>query len=532
VTERARANILLVDDRPENLLVLKATLASLGENLIDARSGKEALKYLLEEEFAVILLDVMMPDMDGFETARLIREREKSRHTPIIFVTAMLRDDADAFKGYSVGAVDYIMKPFQPEILRSKVSVFVDLFRKTEEIKRQADVIRLNEQREFVVKLTEAERLTELERERVQSERNAIHSILQHAPMGIARLNSKLIISDMNDVFAEQFALEKDDSVGKNLFDVIEWLPDSLRQAVEANHPCQLSQQKMVIESGEKNLYCDIATWPVTAIREAGIGTIFLALDVTERVKLDTQRKDFVATLAHDLQTPVIASDRALSLIMGKVTDSIAPETFKLVSMLKKNNENLLHMIESLLDVYHYEAGAQSLYFDDVDLKLLTTTCIDEIRVLASEQGLMVSAKIPDDLSTVLADRTAMRRVITNLLDNAIKFTPPGGTIEVRGYNSGSQVTLEVEDSGIGIPPADRAHLFERYWHGIGRKTFKNSNGLGLFLCKQIIDSHHGRIECESEVGKMTVFRICLPIDAKAKHTSEQQLTSPANLKK
>ena len=103
------------------------------------------------------------------------------------------------------------------------------------------------------------------------------------------------------------------------------------------------------------------------------LAPLLLAHDVTERVLLDTQRKDFVATLAHDLQTPVIASDRALSLILNKLQDNVQPDTIKLLSMLKKNNENLLHMIESLLDLYHYEAGAQALYFDDVDLKLLAT---------------------------------------------------------------------------------------------------------------------------------------------------------------
>jgi signal transduction histidine kinase len=184
-------------------------------------------------------------------------------------------------------------------------------------------------------------------------------------------------------------------------------------------------------------------------------------------------------------------------------------------------------MIESLLDVYHYEAGAQSLYFDDVDLKLLATTCVEEIKVLASDQGLKVILNLPDNLPTVRADRTAMRRVITNLLDNAIKFTPPDGTIEVRGHTQDGQVILAVEDSGMGIPPEDRAHLFERFWHGVGRKTFKKSNGLGLYLCKQIIDSHHGRIECTSEVGKMTIFRICLPIESKSDNADHpKQLTS------
>ncbi|HMA36073.1 MAG TPA: ATP-binding protein [Chloroflexia bacterium] len=140
-----RVNILLVDDRPENLLALEAILADLDQHLVRAHSGTEALKCLLQQEFAVILLDVQMPDMDGFELATLIRERAKSRHTPIIFLTAINKSDTHVFRGYSVGAVDYLLKPFAPEVLRSKVSVFVDLFQKTQEVERQlAEMQRLN----------------------------------------------------------------------------------------------------------------------------------------------------------------------------------------------------------------------------------------------------------------------------------------------------------------------------------------------------------------------------------------------------
>jgi len=130
--------ILLVDDEPKNLLALEAVLADEGRTLTHASSGAEALMYLLQEDFAVILLDVNMPGMDGFETAALVRDREKSRDTPIIFLTAAIQGETYVTRGYSLGAVDYIFKPFEPDILRSKVAVFVQLFRKTEEVKRQA----------------------------------------------------------------------------------------------------------------------------------------------------------------------------------------------------------------------------------------------------------------------------------------------------------------------------------------------------------------------------------------------------------
>jgi CheY-like chemotaxis protein/anti-anti-sigma regulatory factor len=137
-----RVNILMVDDHPQNLMALEAVLGDMGQNLVRANSGREALKHLLDQEFALILLDVQMPGLDGYETAELAREREQSRHTPIIFLTAINQSDAQVFKGYSSGAVDYMFKPFVPEVLRAKVSAFVDLYRSTQEVKRQAELLR------------------------------------------------------------------------------------------------------------------------------------------------------------------------------------------------------------------------------------------------------------------------------------------------------------------------------------------------------------------------------------------------------
>ena len=146
-----KVNILLVDDQPNNLLALESILGS-DQNLVRASSGRAALRALLERDFAVILLDVLMPDLDGFETAALIRERDKSRHTPIIFLTALSRNETHVFRGYELGAVDYIFKPYEPEILRSKVNVFVELFRKTQAITRQAhELARLSRQNELIL---------------------------------------------------------------------------------------------------------------------------------------------------------------------------------------------------------------------------------------------------------------------------------------------------------------------------------------------------------------------------------------------
>ena len=166
------ADILMVDDRPENLLALEAILTDLGQKMVKAHSGSEALKKLLGQDFAVILLDVQMPGMDGYETAKLIRERERTRYTPIIFLTAYDRSESAVSKGYGVGAVDFLFKPLVPEILRAKVSAFIELYKKTEEVKRQAEQLRAAEQRQMEQQLVAERQDWESRRLREEMERD------------------------------------------------------------------------------------------------------------------------------------------------------------------------------------------------------------------------------------------------------------------------------------------------------------------------------------------------------------------------
>ena len=200
-----KTNILLVDDRPENLMALEAILSSLGQNLVKANSGREALRALLNQEFALVLLDVQMPDMDGFEIAAIIRERQRLQHTPIIFLTAINKDEKHIFKGYSLGAVDYVCKPFDPEVLKTKVKVFIEQFKRTAEAKNQANQLRqsnqeldvLNEtlerrvrERTAQLEAINAELSTEIaERKRIEGEREEILIREQQARLQAERAN-------------------------------------------------------------------------------------------------------------------------------------------------------------------------------------------------------------------------------------------------------------------------------------------------------------------------------------------------------
>ena len=173
-----RISILIVDDQQKNLLAMEAVLDSPNYRLVTATSGADALRALLKENFALILLDVMMPDMDGYETAELIRSRPRTRYVPIIFVTAFSTSEIDVARGYDVGAVDYLFKPIVPQILRSKVAAFADMYRKGEEIKRQEQRLRLLQQREYEATLADAKR--RLETELLQRQMSVAREIQQH----------------------------------------------------------------------------------------------------------------------------------------------------------------------------------------------------------------------------------------------------------------------------------------------------------------------------------------------------------------
>jgi signal transduction histidine kinase len=220
-----KVNILLVDDQPANLVALEAMLQGLGQNLIRAESGREALKWLLTHDFAVILLDVKMPDMDGFDTAALIRQREKSRHTPIIFLTAADQSQSQAVRGYSVGAVDYLVKPVVPEFVRSKVAVFVELAKKSELLRRQAQMLRANEQaaREQAAEQAELVRDLEHKNRELESFSYAVSHDLR-APLRRIDSYSKAIL----DSHADRL-----DDTGRKFFDRVRQSSREMTQLID-----------------------------------------------------------------------------------------------------------------------------------------------------------------------------------------------------------------------------------------------------------------------------------------------------------
>ncbi len=541
-----KVKILIVDDNQLNLSALTAALNDSRLEMVSAKSGAEALKCLLADDYALVLLDVQMPDIDGFETARLIRLREKTKHIPIIFITAMYREEAEAFKGYSLGAVDYIIKPYSKDVLKSKVSVFVNLYLMREEVKRQAEVILAHEKREHEAKLLETQRRLEEETFKAKEEHRITQQILEHAPVGIVHVGNDFSINEVNTTIS---ALSGHDSINlqnKNIFEAFPWLPaQPFKEALEEGKKFFAREFRVDTAADQDDYegktngnsdvakigtseeptslgYFDLAIWPVESEDQRIIGAVLIAVDVSERVEHARYREDFVATLTHDLQTPVIATDRAIELLINSSANQLDESQVMLVTKLRENNGNLLKMIQQLLDVYRYEANAQPHFFDTLNLGITAESCLDHMSAIVKDHDLTVRLEIPTNLKKVWADHTAIRRVLTNLLENAIKYSPRGSTIKVAARNLPGNVLFSIANTGAGIQPEDLPKLFRRYWHKSPEKTYKHSWGLGLYLCKKIVEAHNGEIWCESDPGQLTTFYVKLPVQKPEEKSNRQ----------
>ena len=510
---RRKANILLVDDQPNNLIALEAMLGDLGHNLVRAESGTKALKALLDEEFALILLDVQMPEMDGFETAALIREREKSRRTPIIFVTALSRSETNVFKGYSLGAVDYLFKPIVPDILRSKVGVFVDLYFKTEEIQEQArELGRLSRQNQL---------------------------ILNSAAEGVLGVDRQGMSTFVNPAAARMIGCTVPELVGKHIHDILH------PRGTCPSEQCRLldalrGDERMEIHDGTfyKN---DKTPFPVEftgspMLNEQGepLGAVMTFRDVTERraaaqaqenerlyreAQAANRAKDeFLATLSHELRTPMTA-------ILGWVRllrlGDLDQESFEMaIDAIERSSAVQAQLIEDLLDVSRIVAGKLRLNMASVDLKEVVHRATETVRHTAEEKKIELRVEQENELPHIHGDANRLQQVVWNLLTNAIKFTPEGGRVTVKLENSDNDVCIRVTDTGQGINPEFLPFVFDRFRQANSSETRAHGGlGIGLAIVRHLSELHGGSVAAESEgMGKGSTFTISLPI-AKAGET-------------
>ncbi|MEG4069582.1 response regulator [Microcoleus sp. Pol11C2] len=509
-----RVNVLLVDDRPENLVALEAILNSPSYHLVQANSGAEALRCLLNEDFAVILLDVQMPGMDGFETATLIRSRDRSRATPIIFITAFSSNDTHVFKGYSLGAVDYLFKPLEPEILTSKVQVFVELFQKTVEVKQQAT------------------QLAAVNNELSKSEER-FRTLCACSPLGIYLADVEGRCTYINPRCQAICGLTLEESLAEiwqrevhpedRERVVADWLA-WIKEGHEFSNEFRLAGSETV-------RWINVQSSPMFSDLGKLIGHVGTVRDVTDRKQAEEERSrlireqvarqeaeranqmkdEFLAILSHELRTPLNAILGWSRLLRSKTFDQ---ETIdKALETIERNAKSQSQLIEDILDVSRILRGKLNLNKHPIRLESAINLAIDSLQPLAEEKSIVLELTCSPNVGEVIGDFDRLQQIVWNLLSNAIKFSPQEGKVQVRLESVGDEAQIEIIDSGIGIAPDFLPYVFDRFRQADSSTTRSYGGlGLGLAIVRHLVELHGGKVYAENNPGEGAKFTVALPV--------------------
>jgi signal transduction histidine kinase len=349
----------------------------------------------------------------------------------------------------------------------------------------------------------------------LETQRRVTKAIVEDAPIGIARLSADLRIIECNTEFVSMIGKSDRDSIlGNPLAGVVPSLSLELFQHVfETGQPQNRSAELLHLSEDDPPGYFDWAIWPIKDEVGATSGLVSMFVDATDRVLLQQQREDFVATLTHDLKTPILAANRAIRLLMDGDYGPLVDNQLKILDTILQSNSALYKMVQTLLDVYRYDSGAKRLSLAQNDLTQTITATCEELRMLCDTKDVTLAIKLPESPYTVVYDAEEIRRVLQNLLDNSLKFTPRGGTISVGLEESESFVRITVADTGRGICEEDQPKLFQRFWQSASSGgRYYASTGLGLYLCRKIVELHGGKIACESASGRGSRFHFSLPL--------------------
>jgi PAS domain S-box-containing protein len=507
-----RVNVLIVDDRADNLLVLEAILADLPINPVRALSGAQALARLAEEEFAVVLLDVQMRDLDGFETAKRIRKNEKTRTTPIIFITGFDTSDLSVDEAYSLGAVDYLVKPLRPAILCAKVSGFVELYLKTEEIRRQAEQLRGMEKR--------------LADEALRRSEQRFAGFMQHLPglAWIKDLDGRYVYA--NEAAERILAPSCEGLYGKTDHDLFppetaSQFCENDRKALESGSGIQ-SIETLRHEDGLVH-HSLVSKFPIPGSdgRPAFVGG--MAIDISDRLRAeealrqaDQQKDKFLAMLGHELRNPISGIAGAVQ-VMGRLPSERGnSDSREMLDIIQRQTGHICRLVDDLLDVSRISRGKLHIRLERLDLvELVRRTCGD-LRESFAERSLTLrleEAACPIELS---GDPTRLTQIVTNLLHNAMKFSTPGGEVTVALWRApeGGHAVVCVHDTGIGMSSQTLSGLFEPFCQGDnGLPSGGGGLGLGLALVKGLAELHGGDVLATSAgLGQGSEFTVRLPI--------------------
>ena len=533
--------------------MLESFLQSPDYVLVRALTAEKALLLLLEGDFAVIVLDIQMPGMTGIELANLIKQRKRTQHIPIIFLTAYYQEDKDVLEGYGIGAVDYLTKPVNPQILKSKIGVFVDLFCKTralfdmnaelelevrqrqaaeEALKhanneleervqaRTADLSRVNEElsaREAALRANEAQ----------------LRLVTDHAPLFITQFDRQHRFKFANRTYALRFGLEPEELIGKHFTEVMgAEVYAAIRPHIDATlegRRVEFEAQIPYAELGLRWVY--LIHEPERAANGEVVGIVAVGTDITER-KLAEQlvatardealaasraKDDFLATLSHELRTPL---NPVLLLATEAASNPLLPpEVRGDFETIAKNVALEARLIDDMLDLTRITRGKLNLEMRPIDVHICLQDAVTMVHEEIDQKEIALTLRLGADRHNILADDVRLKQVFWNVIKNAAKFTPEKGriTIETTTAQDSGKLTVKIADTGIGMSAAELDRIFEAFSQGEhavqGRAHRFGGLGLGLAISRMMVEMHSGTITASSGGRNQgTTFMIELPL--------------------
>lgn len=549
-------NILLVDDEPRNLDLLETFLHSPDHQLVRATSGEQALGLLREGVFAVIVLDIRMPGMSGLELAALIKQHPRTRHLPIIFLTAYFPGDEYVRQGYGSGAVDYLTKPVTPDILRSKIAVFVDLFRKTQALaatnvaleaqiarreQAEAQLRQMNDELEARVAARTAElvRLNEelQHRERaLRASEAQLRFVTDTAPVFIAQFDRAHRFKFVNRTCALRCGFAAEAMIGKSLAEVI---GDGAYAEIRPHLDAALAGKRVEFEAEIPHDSPD-SRW-VFAVHEPEhgpdgeiIGLLAVASDITERKLVEQEiaaardnaltaaraKDDFLARLSHELRTPL---NPVLLLASEAAGDPSLPAPVRATFDTIARNVTLeAQLIDDLLDLTAITRGKLSLAMQCVPIHRILQDAIALVQPEITQKRLRLDLAFEPSQPTVFGDDLRLKQICWNIIKNAVKFTPADGqvTVATRTHPAQHKLTIAVTDTGIGFTAEESARIFAAFAQGDHASTGHGrfgGLGLGLVISRLLVHLHSGTITASSDgPGRGATFTIELPLSPTA----------------
>lgn len=514
-----RVDILIVDDRPEGLVAVEAVLTDPRYNLVKASSGPEALAKVLEYDFAVILMDVQMPGMDGFETARLIKQREKSKDIPIIFLTAINKSYEFITSGYSVGAVDYILKPFDPQILKSKVAVFVELFLKSRKLREQAEIVRELQDRE------RARIIAHLETEG----RRRYQNLADAVPLIVWRTSKDGNIEYCNQYLLSYSGMNRTECLQRGFRwilhpeDIASWdekwaaaleAPAGFEMEARLREKFQDYRWHLIRVTPEYDSMSNISSWIGTATdihdQKAIQENLLRAKEAADQASEAKTR--FLANMSHEIRTPLGVLLGFVDLLVNNNLPSEKRKEYG--AIIQRSGGQLSKIIDEILDISKVEAGKVNIETSDVDLVDLINDVQSMMAVTAEEKGLELRFEIARPLpQRIQTDPLRFRQILINIVGNGIKFTNQGSVKAVFTMEyklNRNMLKVRVTDSGPGLTKEQVANLFQPFTQGdnsISRRY--GGTGLGLAISRKFAQALGGDIRVEKSVpGEGSTFAI------------------------